>query len=333
MSGDGNGWKKHLLRTSVPLEHEAALILSSNGFSVSADYSYSRLDAGIEKEFSVDVRGVIGTGPADRFQRECLMDVLIECKYRDRGTTWLFLPQPKYPTCKLSEGLQSVDLFSPKFVHDLWLSDNLEVPECYSAVEVGSARHEDEKAKGRALESQLKHGLRQLQYALPSLIMLRARVAALIPVEENFPFFFAPILVTNATLVVAHASFGIESVEAAQSLADVGNEVPCLIWTADVGPDFYQHCQRQLAPLVQFVGTPSMRTIEARRKAAREASWLLPSVLAQRIAVDSTDSIHLAEFKNVIVVNVAHLAGVLAYLSRVLTHRAETLKDEPVVKW
>jgi hypothetical protein len=333
VSDNDSAWKTHLLRTSVPLEHEVARVLSRHGFSVSADYSYSRIDAGVEKEFSVDLRGVLGAGPTDQFRRECLLDVFIECKFRDRGARWLFLPQPRYARDKITDAVESVDLFSPSFVHDTLRNDDPNVQICYSAVEVGISARDAKNDKGRAIESQLKHGVRQLQYAIPSLIMLRARTAALLPPEESFPFFFASVLVTNARLIVADEAFGIAAVEAARELDDVGKEVPYLVWSAAVGPDFYQHCQRQFAGLAQFAGTPSMRAIEEKRKAAREASWVLPSVLARRVAIDPTDAIHIAEFKNVIVTNIAHVADVLAAIAAIFRRKAGMLKEEPLVKW
>jgi hypothetical protein len=191
----------------------------------------------------------------------------------------------------------------------------------------------DDKTKGRALESQLRHGVRQLQYAVPSLIMLRARVAALLPPEDSYPFFFAQILLTNARLLLGDASFGIASVEASESLDAIGSEVPFVIWSADPGPDFCQHCQRQFSALAQIAGTPSMRAIEEVRKKAREASWALPSALAKRIAVDPTDAIHVVTFKNIIVVNVAHLGVILDFLNTAFARMSTSLKDEPIVKW
>lgn len=333
MSSRESNWKKHLLRTSVPLEHEAALLLEHSGFGVSADYSYYRVDGGVDKEFSVDVRGVKSSGSEKLLGSQCLLDVLVECKYRDRGTTWVCLPEPRHSSGHLHDGIEAIDLFSCKFVHGQWEHTDPSVTICYSAVEVGGATEGDEKAKGRAIESQLRHGARQLQYAVPSLIMLRARVAALLPPEESRPFFFSQILLTNARLLLAKPTFGIAAVEQAESLDDIGTEVPFVIWSVDVGPDFFNHCQRQFAGLAQMAGTPSMRAIEEFRKKAQDAAWTLPSALARRIAIDPTDAIHVATFKNVIVVNIAHLDQILQFLDRAFTRMSASLKDEPIVKW
>jgi hypothetical protein len=76
-----------------------------------------------------------------------------------------------------------------------------------------------------------------------------------------------------------------------------------------------------------------MQAIEASRRAAKEASWVLPSELARRIAADAGDAAHLAEFKNLIVANIAKLGEVVELVEKAFTGMATTLKDEPLVKW
>ena len=48
-------WKDCLLSSSLPFEFEIAKLLASAGFFISADYTYSRTDAGVTKDFSVDI--------------------------------------------------------------------------------------------------------------------------------------------------------------------------------------------------------------------------------------------------------------------------------------
>ena len=326
---DGN-WKKHLLRTSVPLEHEATRILSQGGFSVSADYSYNRMDGGVEKEFSVDVHGVTS------HEHHCVLDVLVECKYRERGTTWLFLPEPEARSSGLHEAIQAVDLLSPRFVHDRWwASEEAKAPVCYTGVEVGNAaqKPEDPTGKNRALESQLRHGLRQLQYALPALVAFRAWRAVLHPPDENFPFFFVPILLTNAELIVSRPDFGMLAVESAETLRDLGSHVPYLVWSADLGPDFYIHCQRQLKDLRALASTENMKAVEERRAAAGIPTWLQPSDVAQQIIFDGSRTEGVAEFTDVVVVHIESLAQVIKTINAAFVRMATSLKDEPLVQW
>lgn len=332
--GDGN-WQKHLLRSSVPLEYEVAKIVAAEGFGVSADYSYHRVDGGVDKEFSVDVRGVKGAGGAGERGEQCLLDLLLECKYRERGTSWLFLPVPTGHSERFDSALQSIDYFSLKFVHPILSLNELRVKDCYSAVEVGTRLADDDSSgrKGRAIESHLRHGARQLQYALPSLVALRAEMAGLLPPQQTFPFFFAAIIVTNAPLIVADTTFGINAVESASEHIDVGVEVPFLLWSADLGPDFDKHCQRQLANLELVASSKHISVIEAHRRSVGEAAWMLPSALAKTIPADASRIRHLANFEKIIVANVAHLATVLRLIDKSFSTMASTLRDEPFVKW
>jgi hypothetical protein len=335
MTDRHTNWKKRLLRTSVPLEHEVARILSQRGFGISADYSYFRVHAGLEKEFSVDVRGVKGVGGLAMAGRQCVLDVLVECKYRDRGATWLFLQNPTNASCQLHEALQYVDLLSPKFVHDISWHDGTAVKDCYAAVEVGSSDQagEDDKSSGRAIESQLRHGVRQLQYALPALLALRARSVAFCSPDENLPFFFAPILVTNASLIVTDPKFSVAVVEDAETLDDLGTRVPYLIWSSELGPDFDVHCQRQLAELAKLAATKQMKAVEERRKLAGAASWTLPSVLAARIAAAGGATNEFSEFDKVIVSNIGFLGEVIDTLGGAFERMAASLKEEPIMRW
>jgi hypothetical protein len=332
MTRQDSNWKKHLQRTSVPLEHDAAKILSKAGFLVSANYPYFRRDNGVEKEFSVDIR-CVRSEETERFGVGCVLDVLVECKYRDEGTTWLFLPYPSDRSKHVSEVIQYVDLFSPWFVHgsrSYNASDESRV--CYSAIEVGSGGLPDGESKGRAIESQLRHGARQLQYALPALAALRARWLSRQKPDENYPFFFLPILVTNARLMIAHGSFGLRAVEDADTLDDVGTPVSRVVWSAELGPDFNIHCQQQFAELPAIVQSKHIQAVEAQRRAAGLADWLQPSAVASRLNLPDVFAGDIAEFTGILVVTIDSLATVIEMVSRVFVELAKSVKREPLFR-
>jgi hypothetical protein len=330
-----HNWKKHLLRTSIPLEYQAARALTQQGFSVSA-YPYSRLDNGTEKEFSVDVRGVTSYGPPEIPHPPAALDVLVECKHRDRGATWLFLPQPNGKSCGLHEALQYVDLFSPLFVHDVWWFDETyQTKFCYAGAEIGVSADSEEKKQSseRTRESQLKHGVRQLQYALPSIVTLRARWVAFHDLDENFPFFFVPILLTNASLIIAKPDFGVPAVEAAKSLEEIGEVVSYLIWAAALGPDFHTHAQRQIGNLSTLTKTSRMKAIEERRAAAGVPQWLQPSSVMGQIADDGAAAENIADFTKVIVTNVNAFPAVIRMVTLAFQRMVKSAKLQPLVKW
>jgi hypothetical protein len=249
--------------------------------------------------------------------------------------TWLFLPEPKARSSQLHDAIQGVDLLSARFVHG-WFSynDNEKAQVCYAAVEVGNSddRSDDGATRGRARESQLRHGVRQLQYALPALVSLRARWVASKPAEENFPFFFVPVLLTNAKLIVANHDFGIETVENAENLGNVGTTVPHLIWSAELGPDFDLHCQRQLANLGTLVKTKNIKVVEERREAAGLKAWLQPTAVAERLLYDGGAAGDLAEFTEVVVVNIEFLPNLIEIMRGAFEGLANSVKDKPVFR-
>lgn len=339
MTSRDSNWKKHLLRSSVPLEYETAKILSKNGLSVSVDYAYSRLDSGVDTECSVDIRGVGTVSLTERLSGFSSLDVLVESKYRERGTAWLFLPDPADRSARLTDVLNGVDYFSAKFIHGPAIRTTEQIDRCISGVEIrkGSSDPDEDKkdrsGSNRTRESALRHGLRQLQYALPSLIALRIRMAAFRNLEDNMPFFVVPILVTNAQLIVANAEFSVSSVELATIPDDLGKTVPCLIWSSELGPDFDLHCKRKFAELTMLTKSDDMKKVEAHRRAAGEAVRVLPSALARRIAMDGGDAMEFAKYSDVLVVNIGEFAHITERLLTLFRESCSTLKDVPVVRW
>src|SRR5689334_17446118 len=96
MSNTGSDkWKGKLLSSSLPLEFEVARLMARRGFTVSSDFPYLRDDAGVPKEFSVDLLSGWLAAKLPKGQPSCWLSLLLECKYRRHGITWLFLPNPE----------------------------------------------------------------------------------------------------------------------------------------------------------------------------------------------------------------------------------------------
>ncbi|HEY2093797.1 MAG TPA: hypothetical protein VGJ81_18145 [Thermoanaerobaculia bacterium] len=326
-------WKKNLLRSSLPLEHDAARILSRRGFSL-ASQPYSRVENGIEKEFSIDLRGVKTHGPSAVVHPPAALDVLVECKYRHRGMNWLFLQEPAARRDSIQNAVQGVDLFSPRFATASWFDDATQVPECYSYAEIGEAvTGDDSSGKTGGRESQIKRGVRQLQYAMPSLITLRARWSIVRALEENYPFFFVLILLTNAKLLVGSSDFGVKSVEDADGVVNLGQEVPFLLLSANLGPDFYAHARRQLPSLAAIAGTKNMKLVEESRAKHAMPNWLQPSGVISRIAADGADYEEIADCMRILVVNIDAFDNVLAAIDQAFKRKVGSVKDEPLRTW
>ena len=92
-----SSWKSKLLSSGVPLEFEAAKILTAKGFAVDADYTFTRIYEGVSKDASVDIMGTGYLPLNDRNSVKAELYLLIECKYRSPKTQWLFLPEINDP--------------------------------------------------------------------------------------------------------------------------------------------------------------------------------------------------------------------------------------------
>lgn len=82
--------KSQLLKSSLPLELEAANGLAAEGFFIVGDFNYERQDeSGELKLFSVDVHG---SWTSDTNKE---LNALIECKYSHEGNIWIFTNYPE----------------------------------------------------------------------------------------------------------------------------------------------------------------------------------------------------------------------------------------------
>lgn len=290
--------------------------MARRGFTVAADFPYLRDDGGILKEFSVDIVAGWLTSKLPKVNASCWLSLLVECKYRRRGISWLFLPDPERgPLTFTSSGhaLRVVDEFSPWFVHRSPDHFDLVMPRAYKGTEIDA---ED----GAVDDSRIRHGLSQLQHALPAILTERIRGAASQHPDDNAPFLYSGLLVTNAPLILAHRQLGVKQVERATTVSELGAVVPYLSVHVEAGPQFERHVASQCGQLLKHVKDGGFKDIEARRKAAHQPEYCLPSVLAVSLAAGHTSFSFDHPFNQIIVCNVAHLTELIGLM------REETIK-------
>ncbi|MDZ8140892.1 MAG: hypothetical protein RM049_37330, partial [Nostoc sp. DedQUE04] len=160
-------WKSKLVSSSLPLEFEVAKSLVSHGFAVDADYTYARDDSGIVKDFSVDLQATAFLPFSNRNKITATLELLVECKQRHPNVKWLFFPDPNrldFSPITLGRTIRAVDQFSKKFFRsNVTVEFDSHAPHCYKGIEV-------DESDGRVYDAELKHGISQLQYALPRLL-------------------------------------------------------------------------------------------------------------------------------------------------------------------
>jgi len=231
-------WKSRLLSSSLPLEYEVAKILTDRDFSVSFDYSYYRKDANQKKEFSTDLKG-LHFFPLDTEDRiDASLTLLAECKYREEGKKWIFLPdinKPEFSDFTLGYTIKSLAEFSKaKTKRDLITSFEDEFEFALKGVEINLT-------SGEVFDKDIRHGIAQLKFALPYLIKSTIEGNTYCHLADAKPAYIISVLVTNADLYILDDAFSIERVKECEDLNELTQHVPFLVCHSEIGPDFTDH--------------------------------------------------------------------------------------------
>lgn len=277
-------WKKHLLSSSFPLEFDAAKILVSKGFSVKSDYTYSRNDSGVVKDFSVDIKASTYTPFTNPDKITADVSLLVECKYRSPNIKWLFLPDPNdpdYSPITLGNTINIVDAFSPFLINrDASSNFDANLPEfCYKGTELNFST-------GEVYDSELKHGISQLQYALPRLFAEGVEFNIFSHPDDNVPLIFSSILLTTANLFVIDNNTSLKDVLDASDINDLITQVPYLLFYSDYGPDFSTHCSKECSSLAELGEYKVVDELESLRLNSKHKTYEFenPSVKGKDLA-------------------------------------------------
>jgi len=312
-------WKDKLISSSFPLEYEASKILIKNHFSIDGDYSYSRNDLGTTKDFSVDICAMGYVPYTNKNKISASTDILIECKQRKSSVKWLFLPDANrgdMSSFTLGCTLNAVDQFSKHFFEGNATIDlDKNTPLCYKGIEI-------DINDGRVYDNELRHGLHQLQYAMPRLFKDNIFNNLSIHDEDNIPFFICSILLTTAPLYVADKTFSINKVEQASNIEDIAKEVPWLVTYLDTSPDFQEHCKKEFKELEHVIHTNStMKSISEYRKNNGEYDHLLPEHLTKSLQYGSS-----SYFSQIIVCNINEFPNLIKEIKRITSKATRSKK-------
>ena len=253
-----NEWKTKLISSSLPLEFEVAQILVSKHFTITADYKYERIDlhdSENAKDFSVDLCAKLDLSTGRQFKgRNTELQLLVECKQKKSDNKWIFFPDPNpYSSSEISSRgyvVQYIDEFSKHFFPIQATKKIVSFSEknliCYKGTEINLST-------GSVFDKEIKHGLSQLQYALPRL-MTQNIIESILFIQwmkSSRPFLYCPILVTTADLFIVNKNLKITNIESADSLNQIAVQVPYLVVSLDYGPDFENHCIKECKKLTK----------------------------------------------------------------------------------
>ncbi|HBR5674280.1 hypothetical protein [Klebsiella pneumoniae] len=261
-------WKEKLISSSFPLEYVVSKKLADYGIAVSNDYAYSREDAGILKDFSIDMHG-------NYWDEECTyhLNFLIECKQRHDKNKWLFMRDPNapdYSALTLGYTLRAIDNFTridlpPNAI--IALDENMNY--AVKGVEIDTSN-------GNFYDSEIKHGISLLAYSLPDVIIHNIAECINSHPEDNLPFFIAPILVTTSDLYLTHDKFSAESIRNAEDLSDIADLVPYLVIENQHTPGFGMHRKQRFSSFEYFLESKQLEIINDIRKKHEKHPFLLP---------------------------------------------------------
>lgn len=253
------GWKRHLLKSGLPLEYEVAQLLAQEEMAVSADFSFMRRDGANDKECSVDIQA----DWYDAADPALTLHLLIECKFRAKNKSLLFVPDPndEYSPITLGSTIHTSDIAVPySLPTDGFVPMEGNIPFAYKGVEISD---------DGAFEEQIWHGIQQLRYAVPSLLINALSFSLASRLDESLAQFFGKILVTNAPIRMLHDRCTIEQIENSSSLEDVSTLVDRVILYSDYGPDYEAHFRETFADTAGDLADHARRRNEELLEAGR----------------------------------------------------------------
>lgn len=251
-------WKEKLISSSFPLEYIVSRKLASFGIAVSNDFAYSRNNAGILKDFSIDLHG-------NYWNEECTyhLNFLIECKQRHDNNKWLFMRDsnpPDFSALTLGHTLRAIDNFT---IIDLPTNATIALDENMDYAVKGV---EIDTSNGNVYDSEIKHGISQLAYSLPDVIINNIARCIQSHFNDNIPFFIVPILVTTSDLYLSHDEFSTENIREAQNLSDIADLVPYLVIENQHTPGFGIHRMQRFSSFKYILESEQLQTVNDIRK-------------------------------------------------------------------
>lgn len=246
-STQGKKWKDRFLSSSFPLEFDVAKEFVAHGFAIDADYSYTRSDQGVEKDFSVDLLATAYPPINDPNEVNAHLLVLSECKYRVPNKKWIFLPEINSPDffTPYTEPVRVIDKCSA------YSMDNSNIRKLDQTISIAYKGIEINISDGQAQDADIKHGINQLRYALPRVINDSILSNAYNHPDDSVPFILCSILITTASLYILDEGTTLNKIQKAKGFNEICKPVPYLILFSDYGPDFESHCKKTCSELLE----------------------------------------------------------------------------------
>ncbi len=245
-----NKWKDYFLKSGVPLEYEVLEYLNTQGCIANFEYSYFKLtEDAIEREFSYDIDAAYLKWE----HQEHFFDLMIECKYRDASTSWIFLPW-SYGGADELEHLA--------FLHPLDIfNDSLKFPyrhpqlppvakACSKGIEITSDGQNPKT---------ITQAINQLSYAMANRIVsnMGSQYEVLLACETIF--YHVPIIVTTANIYRLKEWTTIDHIKNSNCLDEIATQEDILVMKTNSGKDLLRHSRKLLNSLTEDYDTEELQ--------------------------------------------------------------------------
>lgn len=222
MSDNSNKWKDFLLKSSIPLEYEVKQLVDKYGCVSNYEFTYLRQDENeITNEFSYDI-------DASYIKGDHFFELMIECKYRDLSTNWVFTPEDY-------GGMDEIEHYSFVNPNDHFTQSNkflrLEyeqyAPLCGKGIEINS--------NGQNPKS-ITQAINQLSYGMAEKVILgmEHQIEKHLGTTETI-FYGIPIIVTTANLYRLKENVTIQEIKRANDIIEISTKEDCLILKTPTG--------------------------------------------------------------------------------------------------
>lgn len=225
---------EQLLKSSLPLEQHAAEVAFKNGLISCGEFPYlRRTEVGVDAEFSVDVLATASYVPKSGGDVSIEVNALMECKYASPSVEWVFSTAPNHEPPFYS----SISIFnwlSPYILESVERLDELEAADyCIKGVSLSDTSADPKP---------IKHGLQQLRHAIPHLLDRVTTLYTSIYDEHPIPV-FAPMLVTNAPILLLRPGITIDEIKGCNSIEDITQPKDMVCCYQPAGPELLEICQ------------------------------------------------------------------------------------------
>lgn len=226
---DDKKWKDYFLSSGLPLEYEVFNYLNFKNCITYIEHSYLRNDENlIENSFSIDMTSTYLSEEAD-----ISFKMLIECKYRNENTKWLFIPG-EYIDGEISNHsfLHPNDYFiKEQRFRNIFKNMCRFAPLCLKGVEISNG--------GKNTKS-INQAISQLSFAMADIVISDMKYQ-LSGGHNNTLFLNIPIIITTANLYRMNEGTTINDIKASNSIEEISKKENCIILQSAPNQDLSKH--------------------------------------------------------------------------------------------